>query len=162
MSCRGGVNIQRSKASKDQDREKIEADNNGGKERQERWDLHRPKSPKAYKWPPLYKECEGSGWGTKGSPSLQFKTRSPLPSFFLQSHTTWWRLGLPLQCEFLLRKQQGKKSNGEKAERGVPHVPSPQDYHSGVGTSLLDGAYGERDKLKLWEEGGQKLLNLPD
>lgn len=31
-----------------------------------------------------------------------------------------------------------------------------------VGSSLLDGAYVERDKLKLWEEGGKKLLNPPD
>lgn len=42
MLCWGGVNIQISKASKDQDGEKIEADNNAGKERQERRDLHRP------------------------------------------------------------------------------------------------------------------------
>lgn len=61
-----------------------------------------------------------------------------------------------------MTKQQGKKIGGEKAERNVPCVPSPQDHCSNVGTSLLDGAYGERDKLKLWEEEGQKLLNLPD
>lgn len=36
MPCWGGVHIQISKASKDQDGGKIQADNNGGKERQER------------------------------------------------------------------------------------------------------------------------------
>lgn len=71
-------------------------------------------------------------------------------------------MGLPLKSEFLLRKEQGKRSSGEKAERDVPCVPRPQDHHFSVGTSLLDGAYGKRDKLKLWEEGGQKILNLPD
>lgn len=68
---------------------------------------------------------------------------------------------LPLTCEFLLREQQVRKSGEEKNE-DVPGVPAPQGHHSIVGTSLLDREYGIRDKLKLWEEGRQKLINLPE
>lgn len=67
---------------------------------------------------------------------------------------------MPLTCEFLLREQQVRKSGEEKNEGDVLGVPAPQGHRCIVGTSLLDSEYGIRDKLKLWEEGRQKLINL--
>lgn len=127
MPCWGGVIIQISKASKDQDGEKIEADNSRGKERQESWHLHRPKSPKVYKWPPLYKECEGSG-GNRGFSLSGIQTMKSLTPVCSSKPHDLVKICFTAWVWISLDKVGGKKLGGEKAERDVPCLPGPQDH----------------------------------
>lgn len=140
----GGVNIQISKSSEDQDGGKIEAAITEEK-RDKKDETYTGLSPlRSVNDLPCTRSMRNRGGEQRDLPLQDSKHQVPHPSSFFKAAWHGEDLVYNFGMNFSWERNGKKISSGKKAERDISCIPSPQDHHSGVGTPHICGIWWKR------------------